>query len=545
MKRKTFKSLLFRNLAVSIVAAILFIVVTACIALKVVLIIFEKNFVIEQNRLIKYYQQRYLIQQQNNPEDSEEELLNSTYDFIQCELATGFDYVPLDVLLFSSGALYNQETGEKIADSHKIGYIEIIDNETHAGQILFCHESKLDELKEVMHGKNHYPLIEPVVRDYYERGGRRYLGQVDFYADYGDGELLESIDFRPEEPGAYELIEVDNYKYTAYGPSCCGYDMWSEEYVQLERYANEGHWFHDTSDGFEYEINGFVISGMGTKTFILPDGTSLRVFDRANVDLYMYYGKWIIAYCITVPVVAMLIALCCTYLRYIKLRAMYTMEDYRRTLTDSMAHDLKSPLMAISGYAENLKENVNTEKKEHYAESIINNVQYMNDIISNILQLSRLESGTIKLNKENLELKNLIEQNLEKYEEVLSENNLKIKMENSVIVKGDVKLLSQALDNLISNAVKYSEPDSVIEIIAEDNIMSGAKKITFSNSCNEQPDVSVQDLWKPFVKADNSRSNQTGTGIGLTIAKNIFEMHGFKQKLFYEEGRFIVEIQLN
>ena len=93
--------------------------------------------------------------------------------------------------------------------------------------------------------------------------------------------------------------------------------------------------------------------------------------------------------------------------------------------------------------------------------------------------------------------------------------------------------------------MKYSEPDSTVEIVLEDNIMTGVKRVVISNLCNTQPEVEATDLWKPFVKGDNSRSNKKGTGIGLTISKNIFEMHGFKQKLSYNDGKFIVEIQLN
>ncbi len=545
MKRKTFKGLLGKNIIIGIVAAILVIVLTGVIALKFVLITTEKNFVSNQDRFVKYYQLRYLIAQKNNPEASDEELLRDTYDYIECETAFGWKYVSVDNVLFSSSAVYNQDTGELIADSHEIAYIDLIDNETNYTQFLFCHESKLEELKNFMDGDRFLVLMDAVVRDYYVIDGRKYFGRVDFYNDWGDGELAATIDFTPDLSGEYEHVIVDNEKYKTTEPSYWGYEKTDKEIVELEKYVENGYWFHSMNDDYQYEVNDFVITVMGTKTFRLPDGTSLRLFNRANIDLYGNYGKQMIGFCIAVTAAAILIAVFTAYIKFVKLRAAYRMEDYRKTLTDSMAHDLKSPLMAISGYAENLRENINTDKREHYADSIISNVQYMNDIISNILQLSRFEDKKTDINKEKLELGRLVEKCMEKYEELISDKNLKVVIKNDVSVKGDERLLSQAFDNILGNAVKYSDCDGVIEIVSEDNIMSGVKRITISNVCTQEPDTEVSKLWKPFIRGDNSRGNNMGTGIGLTISKSILEMHGFKQKLSYKDERFIVEIQLN
>ena len=130
----------------------------------------------------------------------------------------------------------------------------------------------------------------------------------------------------------------------------------------------------------------------------------------------------------------------------------------------------------------------------------------------------------------------LIKNCREKYEALIEEKNLKIECGNLPNVIGDENLLMQAFDNLLSNAVKYSEPYTTIEIKSE------ADRVIVSNSCNLSENLRTDDLWKPFVKGDNARGNESGTGIGLTIAKNIFEMHGFKQKILYVDGKFIVEI---
>lgn len=214
------------------------------------------------------------------------------------------------------------------------------------------------------------------------------------------------------------------------------------------------------------------------------------------------------------------------------------MEDYRRTMTNSMAHDLKSPLMAISGYAENLKGNPDTDKRDHYAESILDNVDYMNGIISNILELSRLETGRIRLKKEELDVRHMIERILTEYDNRIAEKELTVYIDGELTVSGDRQLFTQAFDNLLGNACKYSQNGGNISIVLKKN------KITITNPSGEDVGDRVTELWKPFVKGDNSRSNKKGSGIGLTIAKHIFEQHGYRMSLSYEDRCFMVCVEM-
>lgn len=264
------------------------------------------------------------------------------------------------------------------------------------------------------------------------------------------------------------------------------------------------------------------------------------LFSSANVDLFCSYEETIILYVIIVFVISIVAGVFLSCIKYIRLKSAYAMEDYRRTLMDSMAHDLKSPLMAISGYAENLKENVNTDKKDYYAVAIIDNAQYMNNIIDNVLELSQLESGKVVLNTKEIKLRELINECLKKYEGIFEEKKMRIDVKGDINIRGDESLLSQAFDNLINNAIKYSEADSIIKIQIEED----KKRVLVINSCKEVLSVAPEELCKPFVKGDNARSNKLGTGIGLSISKNIFNMHGFKQNIMMENDNFVVKILL-
>lgn len=241
-------------------------------------------------------------------------------------------------------------------------------------------------------------------------------------------------------------------------------------------------------------------------------------------------------YCI-VAVLVTVLALLMARSRWIWVRTQYEIEDYRKSLTDAMAHDLKSPLMALSGFAENLKDNVHTEKREYYADIISENVNYMNGIIERILELSKTETNDLKLKRERLELQTLFDEVVFKYEEQIDKKRLIVDTEGDITINADRQLMLQAIDNLIFNAVKFSDNESIIYIVCDKNCMTISN--TYSVGKDEPDEL---DLLKPFIKGDKTRSNKSGSGIGLTIAKNILELHGYKLSLKREENEFIVRV---
>lgn len=214
----------------------------------------------------------------------------------------------------------------------------------------------------------------------------------------------------------------------------------------------------------------------------------------------------------------------------------YMTEDYRINLINNLAHDLKSPLMAMGGYAENLKENVHTEKREYYVDAIIDNVSYMNTIIADTLELSRFNCKNTTLTKEPVDLCVLSKSIMENYAILIEEKEISVTITGSFIIDADIKEISRVLDNLISNAVKYTK------ITGEIRINGTKKDFTIENDSSEERPENVNQLWEAFVKGNGSRSNRSGSGLGLTITKNILEMHGVCAVLKYEDGKFIVRI---
>lgn len=224
-------------------------------------------------------------------------------------------------------------------------------------------------------------------------------------------------------------------------------------------------------------------------------------------------------------------------LAYQKKKNTYDMNIYQRDLTNIMAHDLKSPLMVIRGSAENLQDNGPNE----YTEAIINEADYMSNLISRILSLSKLESNQENMKSEEVNIKSVINDIIEKYSDETDSRNIHINVkesDNILAVKGDSFWISEALSNLFDNAVKYSPDNSEIRIELDENHISIRNKMS-------DPDINEKELdilKKSFMRGDNSRSGQSGNGLGLTIAENILTRNHLSLNLKKEGDNFIVLI---
>ena len=230
-------------------------------------------------------------------------------------------------------------------------------------------------------------------------------------------------------------------------------------------------------------------------------------------------------------IVTLLTFLLC-WAKNVKNKAQYAFEDYQRALTNNLAHDLKTPLAVIGGYAENLIEmrrESADEKELDYLSSIMDNVAYTDNIVARTLQLSQTEQIK-KLNKKKVDIKRLTERLVEKYRTALEERVIKLKIDGSGEVTADEEVLSTAVENLISNAVKYTKDGGSINITAD------KKSFNIVNDVVEN--VNTKDLLMPFVKGDKARSDKRSSGLGLAIAAAAAAQNGFKLKIECKDNRF-------
>ncbi|MBQ2865612.1 MAG: HAMP domain-containing histidine kinase [Clostridia bacterium] len=200
-------------------------------------------------------------------------------------------------------------------------------------------------------------------------------------------------------------------------------------------------------------------------------------------------------------------------------------EQYRRRLTSNLTHELKTPLAILRSYAEGLKEHIAEDKRDRYVEIILSQIDQTDAMIQSMLELSRLEAGKVKLRREQFDLSELTRGILERFELMYSAKQLKVAttLLSPCVIHADRGRIAQAVENLISNAVKYTPAGGNIEL----SVYQGQKATYFTvkNDCTGLSAQELEQVFEPFYRADKSRSSE-GTGLGLSITKNIIELHG-------------------
>lgn len=204
------------------------------------------------------------------------------------------------------------------------------------------------------------------------------------------------------------------------------------------------------------------------------------------------------------------------------------LEVMRKEFVAGVSHELKTPITLIGGYAEALKDNiVDSKDKDFFVDVILDESKKMDFLIKDMLDLSQLETGNLKMNLEEFNISELIGFVLKKFSKNIADKNLRVETditEESAVVKGDVIRLEQVLVNLMSNAIRHVTEGGLIKLKV-DNI--GDKyMISIENEGNHIPEDELDKIWERFYKVDKSRNRGAeGTGIGLSIVKNILVLH--------------------
>lgn len=545
MKRKTFKQIFIKRLALWLIGAIALLTVATGVLNLYIFSVGEMAYYNYKDTIVNKLYSEYSTLSQSYTQ--KEEIVKQLQNRISLILGGSS-------ILYNSASIYDSDTEELLIDTSEKCIAVIIDEKNEKMDYYSCDVEYMGDYatclrREKENSENIYYYaeteFETQVRDIYISDYNFLPGDLDIVYATGEnsGKVYESYNLTPEDTSGYERIVIGED--TGYKVACLVLTGNSEDshvekkldgYIkQTESSKHEEELYLDRT---VLEYGFFEVTTCGMVNVALGGDMKLRVYMCVNFNVSGTWGGWIIFVYVLVLMVAAAFAILNSAIKFTKLKSQYDMEDYRRTMTNSMAHDLKSPLMAISGYAENLKGNSDMDKREHYAESILDTVDYMNGIISNILELSRLETGRIRLKKEELDIRHMIERILTEYDNCIAEKELTVDIGGELTVSADRQLFTQAFDNLIGNACKYALNGGNISVVLEKN------KITITNPSGEDVGDRISELWKPFVKGDNSRSNKKGSGIGLTIAKNIFEQHGCRMILSFEDGCFMVCVEM-
>jgi len=175
-----------------------------------------------------------------------------------------------------------------------------------------------------------------------------------------------------------------------------------------------------------------------------------------------------------------------------------------------------------------MEQEKNPKLKEHL-QIIVHNVEYMRDLIFETLELARLRSSNIKFDIKEMNLKQEIDKILEKQQLYLSENKMNVKnqVDSAFVVMADTLRFAELINNLITNAVKYTPKGSgviVIDAKKDERFVLVSVKDNGIGMTKEQ----ISRIFDEFYMADESRRKVDSSGLGLAICKRIVEKHGGK-----------------
>lgn len=192
-----------------------------------------------------------------------------------------------------------------------------------------------------------------------------------------------------------------------------------------------------------------------------------------------------------------------------------------------LGHDLKNPLTPLVGLLPIIKEQEKDPKLKEHLKVITSNVDYMKDLIFKTLQLAKLRSSNVKFDVQRLNLKEEIDTVLDRQQSLLKEKNISLNnlVNKEIYVKADKLRLSELLNNLITNAVKYTAKDNggiTLDASKNNDFTTVSIKDNGIGMTKEQ----LSHIFDEFYRADKSLDEFDSTGLGLSICKRIVEKHG-------------------
>ncbi len=232
-------------------------------------------------------------------------------------------------------------------------------------------------------------------------------------------------------------------------------------------------------------------------------------------------------------------------------QALKELDIIKNNFLATISHELKTPLTSIMGYTEliQLEENLSEEGDENLGR-ILKNADELFQLIKQLLDISKIESGAIRVQKERVSLKHLLEEIKNSISFHIKEKNIDLKdifefnFDNFLILIDKEKIF-QTLRNLLTNAIKFSNSNSIVEIVVKkverivesdnpdnDNFtFFGPEEREFLHIGIKDygigiPESQQERIFEPFFQVDGSQTrNHGGTGLGLTIVKSFITAH--------------------
>ena len=202
-----------------------------------------------------------------------------------------------------------------------------------------------------------------------------------------------------------------------------------------------------------------------------------------------------------------------------------SLDSMRRDFISNLSHELRTPVSVIMANSETLLDSALDDKKQAkvFAKAILHNAERLTDMVSSLLDLSRIEYGELKLNFQEVNFDTFVKKFIESISNLSKKKNIEIlyKPKHKGNINADPQAIERIMNNLIDNAIKYSEKGSKI-IISTKNDNDGFIKIMIEDSGEGISDEDQEFIFGRFYRTASARaSDNQGSGLGLAIVKHL------------------------
>lgn len=204
------------------------------------------------------------------------------------------------------------------------------------------------------------------------------------------------------------------------------------------------------------------------------------------------------------------------------------MQRMKEELFHSVAHDLRAPLLTMQGYIKLLESSCTaTDKTSGYIDNIKNSSTRLFEMLENILDIAKMEAGSVKPRLAQMRTDELLGSAYENFKALFDEKKVEFVLEKGAApaaFAGDERLLKRVLDNLLSNAYKFTPAGGKVRLGAKPD--KGGPLFYVADSGPGVPKSGLKTIFEKYRQLKGAGEEGQGFGLGLTIAKKIVEMHG-------------------
>jgi PAS domain S-box-containing protein len=213
----------------------------------------------------------------------------------------------------------------------------------------------------------------------------------------------------------------------------------------------------------------------------------------------------------------------------------------RDTFLSIAAHELKTPLTSLLGYADLIKRRTQAgqpigEREQRGLAVVVDQARRLNRMVTSLLDLSRIQTGQLSIDQRPVDLSELARRISEEVSPTLMMHTLQYDVpETPVIMIGDELRLEQVLQNLMQNAAKYSPHGSTIRLRMD--VLNGWACLSVADEGLGIPSEALPRIFNRFYRAPNAAQQVSGMGVGLFVVRQIVEMHGGRIEVESIEGQ--------